>query len=84
MSYTDWKIPYSTTIVPQELLDAGYSALLAAVLNVRGLSDPEQARAFLECDDALLGDPLMTTVLRDCRKKISWETIGGISLWEPG
>ena len=22
MSYTDWKIPYSTTIVPQELLDA--------------------------------------------------------------
>ncbi|MBO7739689.1 MAG: single-stranded-DNA-specific exonuclease RecJ, partial [Oscillospiraceae bacterium] len=61
MSYTDWKIPYSTTIVPQELLDAGYSALLAAVLNVRGLGDPEQARAFLECDDALLGDPLMMT-----------------------
>ena len=61
MSYTDWKIPYSTTIVPQELLDAGFSALLAAVLNVRGMGDPEQARAFLECDDALLGDPLMMT-----------------------
>ncbi len=61
MSYTDWKIPYKPTYVPQELLEAGYSALLAAVLNVRGLGDGEAARAFLECDDALLGNPLLMT-----------------------
>ena len=59
MSYTDWKIPYSPAVVPEALLEAGYSPLLAAVLNVRGLGDPISARSFLDCDDALLGDPLM-------------------------
>ncbi len=61
MSYTDWKIPYSPVHVPRELLDAGYSPLLAAVLNVRGMGAPEEARAFLDCDGAPLGDPLMMT-----------------------
>ena len=61
MSYTDWKIPYSPTLVPRELTDAGYSALLAAVLNVRGFGDPKQAGDFLDCGDTLLGDPLMMT-----------------------
>ena len=61
MSYTDWKIPYSPTLVPSALTEAGYSPLLAAVLNVRGLSDPTEAKTFLECGDALLGDPLMMT-----------------------
>ena len=61
MSYTDWKIPYSSAIVPPALLDAGYSPLLAAVLNVRGLGESEEAKAFLDCSDALLGDPLMMT-----------------------
>ena len=61
MSYTDWKIPYKPTIVPPALTESGYSPLLAAVLNVRGLGDPAEAKAFLECSDTLLGDPLMMT-----------------------
>ncbi len=61
MSYTDWKIPYSPAIVPKALLEAGYSPLLAAVLKVRGLGEPEDAKAFLDCSDALLGNPLMMT-----------------------
>ncbi len=61
MSYSDWKIPYTPAVVPGELLKAGYSPLLSAVLNVRGLSCPEEAKAFLECSDALLGNPLMMT-----------------------
>ena len=61
MSYTDWKIPYSHTIVPPALTEAGYSPLIAAVLNVRGLGDPGVARDFLDCSDALMGDPLMMT-----------------------
>lgn len=61
MSYTDWKIPYSPTVVPAALTEAGYSPLIAAVLNVRGLGEPTAARDFLECSDALLGNPLMMT-----------------------
>ncbi len=61
MSYTDWKIPYSPTVVPTALTEAGYSPLIAAVLNVRGLGEPTAARDFLECGDALLGNPLMMT-----------------------
>ena len=61
MSYTDWKIPYSPATVPGALLEAGYSPLLSAVLNVRGLGEPQDAKAFLDCGEALLGDPLMMT-----------------------
>ena len=61
MSYTEWKIPYASAPAPRALLDAGFSPLLAAVLAVRGYRDPEAARRFLDCDDSLLGDPLMMT-----------------------
>ena len=30
-----WKIPYSKPVIPPELLAAGYTPLLAAVLNLR-------------------------------------------------
>ncbi len=80
MSYTDWKIPYSPVCVPHQLLEAGYSPLLAAVLNVRGLGNPQEAKAFLECSDALLGDPLMMTdmpqaVMRITRAIAMGETV---------
>lgn len=58
MSYTRWKIPYGDTTVPQTLLEAGCTPLLAAVLCRRGLSDPEQARRFIDCGRELLGDPM--------------------------
>ena len=61
MSYTEWNIPYDRTPAPQSLLDAGFSPLLAAVLARRGMTDGEQARSFIDCDDSLLGDPLMMT-----------------------
>ena len=61
MSITEWKTPYRPTLVPAELLSAGYSPLLSAVLNVRGMGTPEAARSFLDCGDELLGDPLMMT-----------------------
>jgi len=61
MSDTRWNVPRGRTEVPEALLNAGYSPMLAAVLNVRGRSTPEAARAFLENDAALLGDPLMLT-----------------------
>ena len=48
MSYTRWKIPYGDTAVSRQLLDAGFSPLLAAVLCRRGMSDPAQARRFID------------------------------------
>ena len=59
MSDTKWNIPAGKTEIPEELLEAGYSPLLAAVLNVRGLKTTEDALRFLENDELLLGDPLM-------------------------
>ncbi len=58
MSYTRWKIPYGDTTAPPDLINEGYSPLLAAVLCRRGLSDPVQARRFIDCGIELLGDPM--------------------------
>ena len=58
MSYTRWKIPYGDTAVPRELLDAGFSPLLAAVLCRRGMSDPAVARRFIDGGSELLGDAM--------------------------
>ena len=33
-----WKIPYSRPVIPPELLAAGYTPLLAAVLDLRGIT----------------------------------------------
>ena len=54
-----WNIPRGKTVIPEALLAAGYTPLLAAVLHTRGLSDPEAARRFLTVDESLLCDPLM-------------------------
>ena len=59
MNRSRWNIPQQNTQIPEALTNAGFSPLLAAILNVRGLQSPEQAQRFLDIDDALLGDPLM-------------------------
>ena len=55
-----WKIPPSVAI-PDELTQAGYTPLLAAVLAARGFTDPEQVRRFLDGGAEILGDPLLMT-----------------------
>ena len=57
MIYTKWKILGQRAEQPDALLRAGCSPLLAAVLSVRGYDTPEKARAFLDVDASLLGDP---------------------------
>lgn len=71
MSYTQWKIPYETVEAPRALLDAGYSPLLAAVLSKRGLSDPAEARRFIDCNEELLGDPLMMTDMPQAVRRLT-------------
>ena len=59
MNRSIWNLPQKNTEIPQSLSEAGFSPLLAAILNVRGMHTPEQAQHFLAIDDSLLGDPLM-------------------------
>ncbi len=77
MSISQWKIPYRPSLVPAEMLAAGYSPLLSAVLNVRGMGTPESARAFLDCTDELLGDPLMMTDMPQAVMRITRAIAGG-------
>lgn len=58
MSYTRWKIPYGDAAAPRDLLDEGYSPLLAAVLCRRGMADPDSARRFIDCGEEVLGDAM--------------------------
>lgn len=57
MRDTQWNVPRGETVVPEALLAAGCSPLLAAVLYVRGLRTAEAAREFLKSGPELLGDP---------------------------
>ena len=41
MKYKEWKIPYSRPQIPPRLLEAGYMPLLAAVLSLRGITEPQ-------------------------------------------
>ena len=59
MSDMQWNIPRGSTVIPDALIAAGYSPLLAAILHVRGMTTAEDAGNFLENDESLLGDPLM-------------------------
>jgi single-stranded-DNA-specific exonuclease len=43
----NWNIPKGPQPVPQNLLDAGLTPLLAALLATRGFDDPEAVRDFL-------------------------------------
>ena len=57
MIYSKWNIPQGPPVIPDALLDAGFSPLLAAVLFVRGKGTLEEAQRFLNVDESLLGDP---------------------------
>ena len=57
MMYTQWNIRQKRPVIPDALLCAGFTPLLAAVLAVRGMETPEKARAFLDVDVSTLGDP---------------------------
>ena len=47
MKYRKWIIPRAEPEIPDGLLEAGFTPLLAAMLARRGMSDPEAAREFI-------------------------------------
>ncbi len=59
MHCENWKTPAEAALVPANLLNAGYSPLLAAVLHARGIDSPRQAADYLSRDRSLLCDPFL-------------------------
>ncbi len=58
MKERTWNIP-EAAVIPEELLQAGCTPLLAAVLASRGVTTADQARAFLSGGPPKLADPFL-------------------------
>ena len=54
-----WKIPYSKPVIPPELLAAGYTPLLAAVLDLRGITTVDEAARLIRGSESCLHDPML-------------------------
>ncbi len=59
MKVKKWSFRSRKAIIPEILLSAGYSPLLAAILFSRGIDSPEKAKGFLSCSISSLADPLL-------------------------
>ena len=64
-----WNIPKAAS-VPEELLQAGCTPLLAAVLAARGQTDPDWVRAFLATGPFVPSDPLSMDGMADAAARI--------------
>ena len=53
-----WKIPYARPAVPAELVAAGYTPLLAAVLRLHGITTVAEADRLIRGSDSCLYDPM--------------------------
>ena len=71
MRYTRWNGGEYDQAAAQRLREAGYPALLAAVLAARGVSAPEETAPFLEREERLTWSPLL---MRDMDRAV--ERIG--------
>lgn len=61
MKQQNWNIPLYRPVIPDALLSAGFSPLLAALLSLRGMHTPTEAHAFLDGGMQSLKDPLLLT-----------------------
>ena len=59
MKYKEWNYLPGAPGARRALEGAGIPPLAAAVLAARGLSDPDEVRAFLEADESCLADPML-------------------------
>ena len=65
-----WTIPYSRPEVSEELLEAGYGPLLAAVLTLRGVRTAREAHRLIEGGAECLYDPLQMGGMAVARSRI--------------
>ena len=59
MKYSNWKVPSGPPKVPDALLLAGCTPLLAAILELRGMGSLDEAEKFLLGGSETLHDPLL-------------------------
>lgn len=59
MKYSNWKVPSSPAPIPRDLLRAGCTPLLAALLALRGMGELDTAESFLLGGSETLHDPLL-------------------------
>ena len=77
MYYTDFKIPYSRPRVPEELIAAGYSPLLAAMLGLRGITGRREAEDFLSGGAQQLTDPMLLLDMDKAAARLRGAIAGG-------
>ena len=65
-----WTIPYSRPEISEELLQAGYGPLLAAVLTLRGVKTAQDARRLLDGGADCLHDPLLMGGMAVARERV--------------
>ncbi len=70
MNYSKWKIANAATEIPAALLAAGYKPLLAALLKIRGISEPAAAESFLKGGAETLVDPMLMKGMPDAVERI--------------
>lgn len=79
MTHNAWKIPNYSDTICSELVEAGYTPLLAAVLHARGIDTAAEAARYLSRGEQMLCDPLLLTdmdraverierAVRDCER----------------
>ena len=71
MKYANWNVPERGAEIPRALLAAGCTPLLAAILRLRGLSDPAAARSFLRGGAETLTNPLELTGMVDAVQRLT-------------
>ncbi len=70
MNQKIWKIPYEKPKIPAELLEAGFTPLLSAVLALRGIHHASEARALLSSGAESLHDPMLISGMADAVARI--------------
>lgn len=71
MKYANWNVPERGAEIPRALLAAGCTPLLAAILRLRGLSEPDAARSFLRGGAETLTNPLELTGMVDAVQRLT-------------
>jgi len=70
MNQKEWKIPTYSDEINCAFADAGYTTLLAAVLQARGIDTPEKARDFLQHSEDFAYDPMLLEDMDKAVKRV--------------
>ena len=70
MGQKEWEMPRFRYTDEAKLENAGYTPLLSAILQARGIDTPQKAREYLKRDESLLKDPFLLDDMDKAIKRI--------------